>query len=154
LKEEQIEVIVHPQSVIHSIVQFTDGSMKAQLGLPDMKLPIQYALTYPFRMHSDFKRFDFLAYPNLTFEPADTKTFRNLALAFEAMHQGGNIPCVLNAANEVAVAAFLRDQIGFLEMSDVIETCMQKIQFIKNPGLEEYAATDAATREMAQSLIK
>ncbi len=154
LKSGQIDVIVHPQSVIHSIVQFTDGSMKAQMGLPDMKLPIQYALTYPFRLKSDFKRFDFLQYPNLSFEQPDTKTFRNLALAFEAMNKGGNIPCIINAANEVAVAAFLRDKIGFLEMSDLIENCMQKIPFIQNPVYEDYVNTDTATRELASSLIK
>lgn len=154
LKPEQIDVIVHPQSVIHSIVQFQDGSMKAQMGLPDMKLPIQYALTYPFRLKSDFKRFDFLQYPNLSFEQPDTKTFRNLALAFEAMNNGGNIPCVLNAANEIAVAAFLKDKIGFLEMSDLIENCMQNIQFIKKPTYEDYVETDKATRELASSLIK
>jgi 1-deoxy-D-xylulose-5-phosphate reductoisomerase len=154
LKPEQIEVVVHPQSVIHSIVQFTDGSMKAQMGLPDMKLPIQYALTYPARRQSDFPRFDFMKYPNLTFEPPDPKTFRNLALAFEAMRLGGNVPCILNAANEVAVEAFLKDQIGFLEMSDLIETCMQKIQFVQHPLYEDYATTDAATRETAKAWLK
>lgn len=154
LKPEQIDVIVHPQSVIHSIVQFTDGSMKAQMGLPDMKLPIQYALTYPFRLKSDFKRFDFMQYPNLSFEQPDTKTFRNLALAYEAMNKGGNVPCIINAANEIAVAAFLKDKVGFLEMSDIIETCMAKVPFIQNPSYEDYVNTDAATRELAGSLIK
>jgi 1-deoxy-D-xylulose-5-phosphate reductoisomerase len=154
LKPEQIEVIVHPQSVIHSMVQFTDGSMKAQMGLPDMKLPIQYALTYPVRMPSDFPRFDFVKYPNLTFEAPDPKTFRNLALAFEAMRLGGNTPCALNAANEVAVDAFLKDQIGFLEMSDLIEYCIQKMVFIPQPGYEDYVATDTAAREMALGFIK
>lgn len=153
LKAEQIDVVVHPQSVIHSIVQFEDGSMKAQMGLPDMKLPIQYALTYPFRRKSDFKRFDFLQYPNLTFEQPDTKTFRNLALAFEAMNKGGNVPCIMNAANEVAVAAFLNERIGFLEMSDVIEHCMQKVQFVQNPGYEEYVNSNVAARELANTWI-
>jgi 1-deoxy-D-xylulose-5-phosphate reductoisomerase len=149
LKSDQIDVIVHPQSIIHSIVQFTDGSMKAQMGLPDMKLPIQYAIGYPKRMKSDFPRFNFLNYPALTFEQADTKTFRNLELAFTAMRQGGNMPCILNAANEVAVAAFLKDQIGFLAMSDLIESCMQRIAFIAKPSYADYVQTDAETRRVA-----
>lgn len=149
LKPEQIDVIVHPQSIIHSIVQFTDGSMKAQMGLPDMKLPIQYAIGYPKRMKSDFPRFNFLNYPALTFEQADTKTFRNLELAYTAMRQGGNMPCILNAANEVAVAAFLKDQIGFLAMSDLIESCMQRIAFIAKPSYADYVQTDAETRRVA-----
>ena len=153
LKPEQIDVIVHPQSIIHSIVQFTDGSMKAQMGLPDMKLPIQYALGYPERMKSDFPRFSFFNYPQLTFEQADTKTFRNLALAFEAMNIGGNAPCVLNAANEVAVDAFLHDKIGFLQMSDVVEKCIQKINFIAKPTYEDYVATDMETRRIATEMI-
>jgi 1-deoxy-D-xylulose-5-phosphate reductoisomerase len=153
LKPEQIDVIVHPQSIIHSIVQFTDGSMKAQMGLPDMKLPIQYALGYPERMKSDFPRFSFFNYPQLTFEQADTKTFRNLALAFEAMNIGGNAPCVLNAANEVAVDAFLHDKIGFLQMSDVVEKCIQKINFIAKPTYEDYVATDMETRSVASEMI-
>ena len=153
LKPEQIDVIVHPQSIIHSIVQFTDGSMKAQMGLPDMKLPIQYALGYPERMKSDFPRFSFFNYPQLTFEQADTKTFRNLALAFEAMNIGGNAPCVLNAANEVAVDAFLHDKIGFLQMSDVVEKCIQKIKFIAKPTYEDYVATDMETRRIATEMI-
>ena len=153
LKPEQIDVIVHPQSIIHSIVQFTDGSMKAQMGLPDMKLPIQYALGYPERIYSDFPRFSFFNYPQLTFEQADTKTFRNLALAFEAMNIGGNAPCVLNAANEIAVDAFLKGKIGFLQMSDVVESCLQKIKFIKKPTYEDYVATDLETRNVATELI-
>jgi 1-deoxy-D-xylulose-5-phosphate reductoisomerase len=149
LKPEQIDVVVHPQSIVHSIVQFTDGSMKAQMGLPDMKLPIQYALAYPQRIKSDFPRFDFLKYPQLTFEQADTKTFRNLALAYEAMNRGGNAACILNAANEIAVESFLRDEIGFLEMSDVVEKCLHKVGFIAKPGYEDYVETDKETRRMA-----
>jgi 1-deoxy-D-xylulose-5-phosphate reductoisomerase len=149
LKPEQIDVIVHPQSIVHSIVQFTDGSMKAQLGLPDMKLPIQYALAYPQRIASDFPRFDFLNYPNLSFEKADTHTFRNLALAYEAMYKGGNAPCVLNAANEVAVEAFLKDQIGFLQMSDIVEHCLQKADFIQHPTYDDYVASDKQARIVA-----
>jgi len=153
LKPEQIDVIVHPQSIIHSLIQFTDGSIKAQLGLPDMKLPIQYALTYPDRLASDFPRFNFFNYPQFTFEQADTKTFRNLALAYEAMHKGGNSPCVLNAANEIAVQAFLKDRIGFLEMSDVIENCLQTIEHIKKPSYTDYVETDKETRERAKTLL-
>lgn len=154
LKKEQIDVIVHPQSIIHSIVQFTDGSMKAQMGLPDMKLPIQYAMGYPERLKSNFPRFNFMDYPSLTFEKADTKTFRNLALAYHAMDKGGNSPCVLNAANEIAVEAFLKDEIGFLEMSDVIENCLEKISFIQKPSYEDYVASDTETRAKAKELIK
>lgn len=154
LKPEQIEVIVHPQSIVHSIVQFTDGSMKAQMGLPDMKLPIQYALGYPERIKSDFPRFNFMNYPQLTFEQADTKTFRNLALAFEAMNKGGNSPCVLNAANEIAVEAFLKDKIGFLEMSDVVENCLQTVSFINKPSYADYVETDAETRRIAINQLK
>jgi 1-deoxy-D-xylulose-5-phosphate reductoisomerase len=154
LGAEQIDVIVHPQSIVHSIVQFTDGSMKAQMGLPDMKLPIQYALAYPQRIRSDFPRFDFMKYPQLTFEQADTKTFRNLALAFEAMNRGGNAPCVLNAANEIAVDSFLKDKIGFLEMSDVVEKCLEKVDFIQNPSYEDYVATDKETRRRAVETIE
>ena len=153
LKAEQIEVIVHPQSIIHSLVQFEDGSMKAQMGLPDMKLPIQFALAFPNRLKSGFPRFDFINYPNLTFEQPDTETFRNLQLAFEAMKKGGNTACVLNAANEVAVDAFLNDKIGFLAMSDLIETCMAKIPFIQQPSLEDYIETDEATRRLANELL-
>ena len=153
LKAEQIDVIVHPQSIVHSIVQFTDGSMKAQMGLPDMKLPIQYAMGYPNRIKSSFPRFSFFNYQQLTFEPADTKTFRNLALAFEAMNKGGNAPCILNAANEVVVEAFLKDKIGFLEMSDVVEKCLQTIHFITKPSYDDYVATDIETRRIADMLI-
>ncbi len=153
LQASQIDVIVHPQSIIHSIVQFNDGSMKAQMGLPDMKLPIQYALAYPQRISSDFPRFNFIDYPSLTFEQPDLKTFRNLALAFEALDKQGNMACILNAANEIAVEAFLKDQIGFLQMSDLIETCMQKITFIANPNYDEYVNTDKETRIFAASLV-
>ena len=153
LQPDQIDVIVHPQSIIHSIVQFEDGSMKAQMGLPDMKLPIQYALTYPMRTITDFPRFDFLNYPTLSFEKADTETFRNLALAFQAMKQGGNMPCILNAANEVVVEAFLNDQIGFLEMSDAIADCMQKITFIDTPNYDDYVATDTESRIFTRNWI-
>lgn len=152
LKPEQIEVIVHPQSIIHSIVQFTDGSMKAQMGLPDMKLPIQYALAYPQRIRSDFPRFDFLNYPQLTFEKADTETFHNLALAFQAMNKGGNAACVLNAANEIAVQAFLKDEIGFMEMSDLVEKCLQQVAFISKPSYNDYVETDKETRRIATAL--
>jgi 1-deoxy-D-xylulose-5-phosphate reductoisomerase len=153
LKAEQIDVVVHPQSIIHSIVQFEDGSMKAQMGLPDMKLPIQYALAYPFRLKSEFPRFDFMKYPSFTFEKPDTETFRNLALATEAMKRGGNMPCILNAANEVAVTAFLKDQIGFVEMSEIIEDCMNKISFVQHPTYEDYVTTDKESRKMASQLI-
>jgi len=153
LKPGQIKVIVHPQSIIHSIVQFTDGSMKAQMGLPDMKLPIQYALAYPNRVKSDFKRFNFLDYPELTFEQPDTETFRNLDLAYSAMEKDGNMPCILNAANEVAVAAFLKDQVGFLRMSDIIEKCMEKISFVTNPSYQDLLNTDKESRILARELI-
>lgn len=153
LKPEQIDVIVHPQSIIHSIVQFEDGSMKAQMGLPDMKLPIQYALGYPLRLKSPFPRFNFIEYPNLTFEQPDTKTFRNLALAYEALKKGGNMPCILNAANEIVTEAFLKDEIGFLEMPDVIEECMQKMSFVAKPVYEDFVETDREARVMAGKLI-
>ena len=153
LKPEQIEVLMHPQSVIHSIVQFEDGSMKAQLGVPDMKIPIQYAFTYPYRIKSDYKRLDFHNYAKFDFGFPDTKNFRNLALAYEALEKGGNLPCVLNAANEIAVSAFLNDKIEFLQMSDVLELCMQKIDFIKTPSIEDYFITDIETRKTANSLI-
>lgn len=153
LKPEQIDVIVHPQSIVHSLVQFEDGSLKAQMGLPDMKLPIQYAMAYPQRIKNNFKRFDFLDYPNLSFEKADMKTFANLALAFDAMNRGGNMPCVLNAANEVVVQAFLEDKIGFLEMSEVIEKCLGKIAFVKTPSFDDYMACDHETRIIASQLI-
>jgi len=153
LKAEQIEVVVHPQSIIHSAVQFEDGSIKAQLGVPDMKLPIQYALGFPERLKNTFERFSFIDYPNLTFEKPDIKTFRNLQLAYDAMEKGGNMPCILNAANEVAVAAFLQDKIGFLNMSDLIADCMERITFVSNPTLEDYIATDEATRILANELL-
>jgi 1-deoxy-D-xylulose-5-phosphate reductoisomerase len=151
LRMDQIDVIVHPQSIIHSMVQFEDGSIKAQMGLPDMKLPIQFALSYPDRIKSDFPRFNFVDYPQLTFEQPDMETFRNLGLAFESMKQGGNMPCILNAANEVAVAKFLKDEIGFLEMSDLIENCMAKASFIKTPTYEDYVLSDTETRELAKA---
>ena len=150
---EQIEVVVHPQSIVHSLVQFTDGSIKAQLGLPDMKLPIQYALGYPERIANTFKRFNFVDYPTLSFEEADTKTFRNLGLAYTAIARGGNIPCILNAANEVVVAAFLAKRIGFLEMSDVLATCMDKIAYISSPTLHDYLQTDTESRQLAERLV-
>lgn len=154
LQKEQIDVIVHPQSIIHSIVQFNDGSMKAQLGLPDMKLPILYALAYPNRILTDFKRFDFLNYPSFTFEKPDLETFKNLALAFSAMEKGGNSPCILNAANEVAVELFLQDKIGFLAMSDLINTCLNKVEFIAQPNYQDYINTDLETRKLAFELSK
>jgi len=153
LSTKQVEVVVHPQSIIHSLVQFEDGSLKAQLGVPDMRLPIQFALSYPARLKSDFPRFDFSNYPSLTFEKPDTETFRNLALAFEALNRAGNMPCVLNAANEVAVAEFLKDKIGFLEMSDIVEKCLEKMDFIKSPGYEDYVNTDKETRIRAIELV-
>ena len=153
LQADQIEVIVHPQSIIHSLVQFEDGSMKAQMGLPDMKLPIQYALAYPQRLANQFPRFNFMDYPQLTFEQPDLSTFRNLALAYEALRLGGNMPCIINAANEVVVAAFLRDQIGFMQMSEVIEQCMQKIKLVAQPDLAAYLQTDAETRKLAEALV-
>lgn len=154
VEADQIEVIVHPQSIIHSMVQFQDGSIKAQMGLPDMKLPIQYALTYPNRIQNNFKRFSFTDYPNLTFEKPDLDTFRNLGLAFAALKQGGNMPCIINAANEVAVAGFLNQTIGFLAMSNIIEQCMQQISYIAQPTLTDYLNTDKETRIFAQNLIK
>ena len=153
LKPEQVDVIVHPQSIVHSIAQFRDGSMKAQLGLPDMKLPIQYALGFPKRLDSDFERFNFINYPALTFEQPDKETFRNLALAYEAMHAAGNIPCIMNAANEVVVDAFLKDRVGFLQMSDVIGDCMQKVNKIEKPSYEDYVASDSETRSLALEMI-
>ena len=153
LKENQIDVVVHPQSIVHSAVQFADGSIKAQLGLPDMKLPIQYALGFPKRLKNNFTRFSFLDYPNLTFEKPDFETFKNLQLAYLAMDRGGNAPCVLNAANEIAVAAFLKDKIGFLNMSDLIANCMEKITFVLEPSLEDYVETNKATRILAKELL-
>jgi 1-deoxy-D-xylulose-5-phosphate reductoisomerase len=153
LDVSQIDVIVHPQSIVHSIVQFRDGSMKAQMGLPDMKLPIQYAIAYPERLPNNFPRFNFMDFPNLSFEQADKKTFRNLALAFNALNTGGNMPCVINAANEVVVAEFLNNRVGFLQMSDVIENCMDKIYFVSDPTLDDYMETDRQTRVYAQDLV-
>lgn len=153
LKSEQVEVIVHPQSIIHSLVQFQDGSMKAQLGLPDMKLPIQYAMAYPDRLPNKFERFNFMDYPNLTFEQPDLKTFRNLQLAYDALEKGGNAACVLNAANEVVVDAFLNDRVGFLQMSDIIEDTLQKCTFVARPTLEDYIASDAEARRITTDKI-
>lgn len=153
LTPEQIEVIIHPQSIIHSMVQFEDGSMKAQMGLPDMRLPILYALTYPKRVKTNFQRFNFSDYPNLTFERPDLKNFRNLALAFEALKKCGNIPCALNAANEIAVENFLEEKINFLQISDIIETTMQKISYIKEPALDDFINTDKEARHIANGLI-
>ncbi|HNX87677.1 MAG TPA: 1-deoxy-D-xylulose-5-phosphate reductoisomerase [Paludibacteraceae bacterium] len=154
LNPAQIDVVVHPQSIIHSMVQFTDGSVKAQLGMPDMRLPIQYAFAYPDRIKSNFPRVDFTKYNELTFEKPDIKRFRNLALAYQAMENGGNMPCILNAANEIVVAAFLKDEIGFLEMSDIIENAMQKATFIKKPTYDDYVMTDAQVRELTLKEIK
>ena len=145
----KIEVVIHPQSIIHSAVQFEDGSLKAQLGLPDMKLPIQYALGFPKRIKNTFKRFSFFDYPHLTFEKPDFKTFKNLELSFYAIEKGGNLPCVLNAANEVAVALFLEDKISFLKMSDLIANCMEKITFVSKPTLLDYIATNEETKKLA-----
>lgn len=153
LKPEQIEVIIHPQSIIHSMVQFEDGSIKAQMGLPDMRLPIQYALGYPRRLKSDFPRFNFVDYPSLTFEKPDTETFRNLAIAYKALELGGNMPCVINAANEIVVEAFLKDEIGFLEMPDVIERTMQSVSFIKTPAYDDYVASDKEARILAKEML-
>ena len=153
LTKKQIDVVIHPQSIIHSAIQFEDGSIKAQLGLPDMKLPIQYALGFPYRIKNSFKRFNFLDFSKLTFEEPDLKTFKNLALAYKAMESGGNAPCVLNAANEVAVNAFLKNEISFLKMPDLIDNCLEKINFVKNPTLEDYIETDRQTRILAKTLI-
>ena len=153
LKPEQIDVVVHPQSIIHSMVQFEDGSIKAQMGLPDMKLPIQFALSYPERLKTDFPRMNFMDYPNLTFEKPDMDTFRNLGLAFEAMNKDGNMCCIMNAANEVAVDAFLKDKIKFLQISDVIESCMAKVNYIGEPSLDDLIVTDEETRKLAWELI-
>ena len=150
---DQIQVLVHPQSVIHSMVQFEDGAVIAQLGIPDMKLPIAYAFSYPHRLKSASPRLDFTQYGALTFEEPDMKRFRNLAFAFDAVRKGGNMPCILNAANEVVVAAFLQDRIGFLQMSDVIEQTMAKASFVANPSYEDYVATDAEARRVAASLF-
>jgi 1-deoxy-D-xylulose-5-phosphate reductoisomerase len=153
LTPDQIEVVVHPQSIIHSMVQFEDGSMKAQMGLPDMRVPIQFAIGYPNRIKSSFPRMDFAQFPSLTFEKPDYETFRNLGFAFESLEVGGNMACIVNAANEIAVAAFLRDEIGFLEMSDLIENCMKKVSFVRTPTLEDYIETDKETRRLALEFV-
>lgn len=153
LKPEQIDVIVHPQSIIHSLVQFEDGSMKAQLGLPDMKHPIQYALSFPERFNSKSKRFNFVDYPELSFEKPDTETFLNLQLAYHALEKGGNAACVLNAANEIAVDAFLKDKIKFLQIAEINQQCLDKVDFIKHPTYEDYVATNNQARAFAQQLI-
>ncbi|HRG91870.1 MAG TPA: 1-deoxy-D-xylulose-5-phosphate reductoisomerase [Chitinophagaceae bacterium] len=154
LKPEQIQVVIHPQSIIHSMVQFEDGSIKAQMGLPDMKLPIQYAMAFPRRIKNDFPRYDFKKVSTLSFEEPDTKTFRNLALATEALNKGGNLPCIMNAANEIAVFAFLRNRINFLDMTNVIEKTMESIPFIAQPSLEEYFESDGEARNFAADIIK
>jgi 1-deoxy-D-xylulose-5-phosphate reductoisomerase len=153
VKPEQIEVVVHPQSIIHSLVQFEDGSMKAQMGLPDMKLPIQYALGFPERIKNDFPRFSFMDYPNLTFSSPDIKNFRNLALSFEALKRGGNLACILNASNEIVVQAFLNGQITFPEMASVNEKVMEKLSFIGKPSLDDYIATDREARSVAKEFL-
>lgn len=154
LHPDQIQVVVHPQSIIHSMVQFEDGSMKAQMGMPDMKLPIQYAMAFPQRIPNDFPRFDFRKYPQLSFEEPDLKTFRNLSLATEALYKGGNMPCILNAANEIAVWAFLKNRIGFLDITAVVEQTMQKTAFIATPTLEQYFESDGEARNFAASIMK
>lgn len=154
LTADQIDVVVHPQSIVHSLVQFEDGSMKAQMGLPDMKLPIQYSLTYPYRLKTKFPRFDFLDHPQLTFEKPDREAFKNLDLAYRAMEMDGNIPCALNAANEIAVQAFLEDRIHFLEIAKINEWVMEKTSVISKPTLEDYVTTDAEARRLAQGFIE
>ena len=154
LEPNQIEVIVHPQSIIHSLVQFEDGSMKAQMGLPDMKLPIQYALGYPNRIPSDFERFDFANFSSLTFEKADDKLFKNLALAFNALDKGGNIACSLNAANEITNEAFRKEQIPFLAIGEINEQVMHAAEFVKSPSLEDYIQTNEFARQKAGDLVK
>ncbi len=154
LKPEQIDVIVHPQSIIHSLVQFEDGSMKAQMGLPDMKLPIQYALTFPNRIKNNFERFNFLNYPELTFEKPDFNKFKNLQLAFDALNKGGNIACIMNAANEIAVDGFLKEKIKFLEIAEIVEKTINKVNFVANPSLDDYLKSDEAARVIAKEFIK
>ncbi|MGC9354794.1 MAG: 1-deoxy-D-xylulose-5-phosphate reductoisomerase [Mariniphaga sp.] len=154
LPSAKIDVVIHPQSIIHSLVQFEDGSIKAQMGLPDMRMPIQYALGFPYRIKNNFPRFNFLDYPTLQFEKPNTKIFRNLALAFKALDAGGNVPCVLNAANEVVVQAFLDRKIGFLKMPDIIEKTMEKVNFIKNPDIGDLIQTNSETRRIAQLLTE
>ena len=153
LRPEQIDVVIHPQSIIHSMVQYRDGSIKAQLGVPDMRLPIEYALTFPQRRQTNFERLDFTKCSQLTFEQPDPTRFRNLALAFEAMRRGGNMPCALNAANEIAVDAFLHERIGFLQMSNLIETVLERTTFIATPSYNDYVACDTETRQLARELI-
>ena len=153
VRPDQIEVVVHPQSVIHSMVQYEDGAVKAQLGMPDMRLPIQYAFSYPQRIKASFDRLDFSKMTELTFEQPDMNRFRCLALAYEALNRGGNMACIVNAANEMVVSAFLHDRISFLRMSEVIELCMGKVPFIQMPTYEDYVATDAEARRIAESLI-
>ena len=153
LEPDQIQVVIHPQSIIHSMVQFQDGSIKAQMGLPDMKLPIQYAMGFPQRIKTEFPRMDFKKYPSLNFDEPDVKTFRNLALATEALYKAGNMPCILNAANEIAVWAFLRNRIGFLDMTAIVEKTMQNVAFIEKPTLQEYFDSDGEARNFAASLI-
>jgi 1-deoxy-D-xylulose-5-phosphate reductoisomerase len=154
LNFNQIEVVIHPQSVIHSMVQFEDGSIKAQMGYPDMKLPIQYALGFPQRLKNDFPRFNFRKYPSFTFEEPDLRTFRNLGLAIESMQKGGNSPCVLNAANEIAVWAFLKNRIGFLDITAVVEKTLENVYFIEKPTLEDYYESDGEARNFAASVMK
>lgn len=154
LRPEQIQVLIHPQSIIHSMVQFEDGSIKAQMGLPDMKLPIQYAMAFPKRIKNDFPRCDFRKFNSLTFDEPDYRTFQNLSLAIEALNKGGNLPCIMNAANEIAVYAFLRNKIGFLDMTDVIEKTMEKVTFLQKPTLEEYYASDGEARSFAADIIR
>jgi 1-deoxy-D-xylulose-5-phosphate reductoisomerase len=153
LKPEQIEVIIHPQSIIHSLVQFEDGSIKAQLGIPDMKLPIQYALGFPKRLRSDAERFSFADYPQLTFQAPDLEIFPNLSLAYRALEKGGNMPCVLNAANEVAVSAFLGGKLGFFGMPGIIERTLESVSFIASPDLDDYVETDSEARKIAESYL-
>ncbi len=153
LRKDQIDIVIHPQSIIHSLVQFKDGSMKAQMSLPDMRLPIQYALGYPLRMDNDFPRFSFKDFGELTFQPPDVKKFRNLALAFFALDKGGNAPCILNAANEIVVDAFLKNKLSFLKMPDVIENCLNTVPFIQHPSIGDYFETDKETRMLAGRLV-
>lgn len=154
LTPEQIQIVVHPQSIVHSMVQFEDGSVKAQMGVPDMKLPIQYAMAFPKRLPNKFARLDFRKISSLTFEEPDYRTFRNLGLAIEALNKSGNLPCVMNAANEIAVYAFLRNRIGFMDMTDIIEKTMEKVSYIKQPTLEEYFESDGEARNYAADMIK
>jgi 1-deoxy-D-xylulose-5-phosphate reductoisomerase len=154
LRPDQIQVVIHPQSIVHSMVQFEDGSIKAQMGLPDMKLPIQYALGFPKRLKNNFPRCDFRKFSTLNFDEPDYRTFRNLGLAIEALKKGGNLPCIMNAANEIAVYAFLRNRLGFLEMTEVIEQTMQKVSFLASPTLEEYYESDGEARNFAADMIK